>query len=224
MRHVVRFLKFLLGILVVPLLLYFALVVIGAAIPVNSNPETINPDIKIYLISNGVHVDIVVPVKSEIIDWTEIVKPQHTLSASTKSSYVSFGWGDLLFYQNTPEWKDLTFKTAFQALFLKTPSALHTRFHEGKPKNERIKTLMIDSSQYRLLSEYISKTFMYDDEGNSQPVEGLHYSRRDVFYKARGSLNLFNTCNTWVNEALKHSGLKACLWTPFEEGIFIRYP
>ncbi|MFO7721348.1 MAG: DUF2459 domain-containing protein, partial [Gillisia sp.] len=32
------------------------------------------------------------------------------------------------------------------------------------------------------------------------------------------------TCNTWVNEALKHSGLKACLWTPIEEGIFLRYP
>lgn len=224
MRQLVRFLQYLLGIIIVSLLLYFVLVLIGAAIPVNSNPETIDPDIKIYLISNGVHVDIAVPLKSEIINWTEIVKPQHSLSASTNSKYVSFGWGDLLFYKNTPEWKDLTFKTAFQALFLKTPSALHARFHEGKPNNERIKTLMIDSSQYRLLSEYISNTFMYDNEGNSQHVEGLHYSRRDAFYKARGSLNLFNTCNTWVNNALKHSGLKACLWTPVEQGIFLRYP
>lgn len=224
MRQLVRFLKFSLGVLIVPILLYFALAIIGAAIPVNSNPETINPDIKIYLISNGVHVDIAVPVISETIDWTETVKPQHTLLKPTNSSYVSFGWGDLQFYENTPEWKDLTVKTAFQALFLKTPSALHTRFHEGKPKNERIKTFMIDDSQYLLLSEYISNTFMFDDEGNSQPVQGLHYSGQDVFYRAKGSLNLFNTCNTWVNNALKHSGLKASLWTPFEEGIFLRYP
>ncbi len=224
MRHLGRFLKFLLGILIVPLLLYFAFVVIGAAIPVNSNPETIDPDINIYLISNGVHVDIAVPVKSKIIDWTEIVNPQHTLMKPTNGSYISFGWGDLQFYENTPEWKDLTFKTAFKALFLKTPSAIHTRFHGGIPKNERIKALMIDSLQYRRLSEYIQNTFIYDDEGNSEPVEGLHYSGRDVFYKAKGSLHVFNTCNTWVNEALKHSGLKACLWTPFEEGIFLRYP
>lgn len=224
MKHAGRFLKFLLGILGISLLLYLVLVVIGAAIPMNSNPETINPDIKIYLISNGVHVDIAVPLKTEIIDWTEIVDTKHTLLKPTNSSYVSFGWGDLLFYENTPEWKDLTFKIAFKALFLKTPSAIHTRFHDGIPKNERIKSVMIDSLQYRMLSEYIQNTFLYDDEGNSQPVEGLHYSGKDAFYKARGSLNLFNTCNTWVNEALKHSGLKACLWTPIEEGIFLRYP
>lgn len=225
MRQAIRFLKFfLLGILGIPLLLYFALVVIGAVIPVNSNPETINPNIAIYLISNGVHVDIAVPVKTEIIDWTEIVQPKHTLHKPTNSSYVSFGWGDLLFYQNTPQWEDLTFKTAFKSLFLKMPSAIHTRFHQGIPKNERIKSLMIDSLQYRLLSGYIQNAFIYDEKGNSQPVENLHYSGQDAFYKARGSLNLFYTCNTWVNGALKHSGLRACLWTPFEEGIFLRYP
>lgn len=224
MRQLVRFSKYFLGILFVPLVLYFAIVLIGAAIPVNSNPETINPDIKIYLISNGVHVDIAVPVKTDIIDWTEVVHPRHTLLPATNSSYVSFGWGDLLFYQNTPEWKDLTFKTAFQALFLKTPSAIHARFHDGIPKNEKIKPLTIDSLQYRRLSEYISNTFIYDKGGKSQPVKGLHYGGQDAFYKAKGSLNLFNTCNTWVNKALKHSGLKACLWTPFEEGIFFRYP
>ncbi|MFO7719906.1 MAG: TIGR02117 family protein [Gillisia sp.] len=224
MKHAGRFLKFLLGILGISLLLYLVLVVIGAAIPMNSNPETINPDIKIYLISNGVHVDIAVPLKTKIIDWTETVTPQHTLLKPKNSSYVSFGWGDLLFYENTPEWKDLTFKIAFKALFLKTPSAIHTRFHDGIPKNERIKSVMIDSLQYRLLSEYIQNTFIYDDQGETQHVEDLHYSGKDAFYKARGSLNLFNTCNTWVNEALKHSGLKACLWTPIEEGIFLRYP
>lgn len=224
MRRVVRFLKLVLGILLVSLMLYLALAVIGAAIPVNSNPETINPDIQIYLISNGVHIDIAVPVKTEILDWTETVKPQHTLLNPENSSYVSFGWGDLEFYKNTPEWKDLTFKTAFNALFLKTPSAIHTRFHNGIPDNEKIKPVLIDSIQYRRLSEYIQNTFLYDNQGNSLPVKGLHYSGQDAFYRTKGSLHLFNTCNTWVNRALKHSGLKACLWTPFEEGIFLRYP
>lgn len=83
---------------------------------------------------------------------------------------------------------------------------------------------MIDNLQYRLLSRYIQNAFIYDDKGNSQPVEDLHYSPQDAFYKAEGSLNLFYTCNIWVNGALKNSGLRACLWTPFEEGVFLSYP
>jgi hypothetical protein len=38
-----------------------------------------------------------------------------------------------------------------------------------------------------------------------------------------GSYNLFHTCNTWTNDALKAGGQKACWWTPFDAGIFRQY-
>lgn len=73
------------------------------------------------------------------------------------------------------------------------------------------------------LTAFLEDSFEFDTDGNVQPIRDLHYTRRDAFYKAKGSLNLFKTCNTWTNNALKTAGLKACLWTPFPEGIHYTY-
>ncbi|UJH92382.1 DUF2459 domain-containing protein [Antarcticibacterium sp. 1MA-6-2] len=157
-------------------------------------------------------------------DWTKIVKPHHSLSPPEEVKYVSFGWGDLEFYRNTPEWKDLKLKTAFKSLFLKTPAAIHVRFLTTYSFGGDSRAIAVTQSQYEMLSSYIKNSFKFATSGNTQPVKDLHYTRDDVFYHARGSLNLFKTCNTWVNSGLKNSDLKASLWTPFVEGIFLRYP
>lgn len=197
--------------------------IIGAAIPVNTAPDTSEPFTTIYLVSNGMHTDIVLPVRTEVTDWTKIVKPQHSLSPPNKVSFVSFGWGDLEFYRNTPEWEDLEFSTAFKSLFLKTPAAIHVRFLTTYSFGEDFRAITVDRPQYEKLCSYIKNSFKFDTSGNTQPVEDLHYTGDDAFYHAHGSLNLFKTCNTWVNSGLKNSGLKACLWTPFVEGIFYHY-
>lgn len=225
MRGLKLFLKILAGIIFIPPLIYMVLVFIGGIIPVNTNVDNSSPDIKIYLISNGMHTDIVLPAQTYMFDWNSLVKPEHTLSKRRNFKYISFGWGDLGFYANTPEWKDLTLDTGFKALFLKTPSAIHATFHNTIIDDEDTKTLYINNEHYQKLVEYIKDTFKYDEvSGDSQPVPGLHYSYNDAFYRARGSLNLFNTCNTWVNNGLKEADLRACLWTPFVEGIFYHYP
>ncbi len=35
---------------------------------------------------------------------------------------------------------------------------------------------------------------------------------------------MFSTCNEWVNKGLKATGLKSCLWTPFDTGLFLLFP
>lgn len=225
MRGLKLFLKILAGIIFIPPLIYMLLVLIGGIIPVNPNPDIPSPDMKIYLISNGMHTDYVFPMRTTVMDWRQIVKPEHTLSKEEDYNYISFGWGDLGFYANTPQWEDLTLDTGFKALFLKTPSAVHATFLKNVVEDEDTRTLYINYEQYKLLTDYIKNAFQYEEEsGDSQPVAGLHYSNNDVFYRGRGSLHLFNTCNTWVNNGLKEAGLRACLWTPFVEGIFYHYP
>ena len=49
------------------------------------------------------------------------------------------------------------------------------------------------------------------------------YGKNDAFYEATGRYSLFHTCNTWTNNALKIAGQKACVWTPFDTGIFYHY-
>jgi hypothetical protein len=48
-------------------------------------------------------------------------------------------------------------------------------------------------------------------------------SDNDAYYEAHMRYSLFHTCNTWINNGLKASQKKACLWTPTSGGIFYQY-
>lgn len=215
-----KYLQKLLIIVLIPPLLYSILVMIGGLIPVNKTAAA-NGQINIYLVQNGSHTDIVVPIHNDIINWENLILPEHFPAAITDAKYYSFGWGDLAFYRTTPYWEDLSIRTAFNALFLNTPSAIHIRRLE-EIDAERSIEITVDAAQYRKLSEYFLKHFEYNGNKNLTPLD-FHYSANDVFYGSKSSFHAFRTCNSWINSALKYSGLRSCLWTPFAWPLFWQY-
>ena len=81
----------------------------------------------------------------------------------------------------------------------------------------------VSRRQYLELAAYIRNSLKWRD-GRTIPVTAdIHYGESDAFYEAKGSYNLFYTCNTWTNDALKSAGAKAALWTITEGGIFRHY-
>ena len=203
-----------------PAVFYFVLVIVGGIIPVNKNTVPDGP-IKIYIVQNGSHTDIVVPIKNEIINWEKIILPGHFISTIKDARYYSFGWGDRQFYRATPYWEDLSLKTAFKALFLNTPSAVHIR-KLSEINAEKLIELNIEEEQYRKLSEYFLKHLEFHNDHQLKALD-FHYSGNDVFYGSRSSFHAFRTCNSWVNNALKYSGLRSCLWTAFAWPVFWQY-
>lgn len=224
MKKFLRYLRNGVLILLLPFFIYLILALIGSIIPVNSQEMDKDKEIPVFLISNGAHTDLVVPIQSSVYDWKRIIKEEHFGTSPGAYQYVGFGWGDLEFYRTTPQWEDLTLKTAFKSLFMDTPAALHVELHKAILQDENTVALSISKEQYAELVEYFRNSFELDENGNIQPVPNLHYNSRDAFYYAKGSLNPFKTCNTWINNGLKYAGMKACLWTPFTQGIFYQYP
>jgi len=51
-------------------------------------------DVAIYIKTNGVHTDLVVPVKNKQIDWSSQVKFSNTLLKDTTMQLLALGWGD----------------------------------------------------------------------------------------------------------------------------------
>lgn len=96
---------------------YLVLAVILSKIVINSKVGESQEGLDIYIITNGVHTDLILPYKNDLHDWTPFVKSIDTKSGSPTSQYVSFGWGDKGFYLETKTWADLKFSTAFNALF-----------------------------------------------------------------------------------------------------------
>lgn len=181
-------------------------------------------DVDIYIRTNGVHTDLVVPVRNEQMDWSREIKFSNTALKDTTMALLALGWGDKGFYLETPEWKDLKFKTAFNAAFALGHTAMHATFYSSLAESESCKKISISKEEYSRLIDYIKASFQTDTDNHFKVIAtNANYSDADAFYEANGSYSMFHTCNTWANSGLKACGQKCCLWTPFDTGIFLKY-
>jgi uncharacterized protein (TIGR02117 family) len=202
---------------------YLLLAVILSVWSVKKEPGTAN-DIAIYILTNGDHTDVVVPVKTPVIDWSKELSYQNTIAKDTTSRYLAIGWGDKGFYLNTPTWADLKFSTAFKAAFALSTSAIHATYYQDMPESNNCKKIMISNDQYRRMVAFIDSSFRRDASGSVINIKtNANYGTTDAFYDAKRKYNLFYTCNTWANNVLKAGGQTACVWTPFDRGIFYHY-
>lgn len=214
-KHIKRFFLLLISPILF-LVLYGISIFIISYIPVNgSNGD----DITIFVSSNGVHLDIVVPSKNEYYDWTNTFPQNHFNAVDSNFKYLSFGWGNQAFYLETPEWSDLKVSTAFNAMFGLGNAAMHVTYFKDIMENEQCIPIKINYENYSKLINYIKDYLIITNQKAEQIPNSQGYSYNDAFYKAGGSYNLFFTCNTWVNQALKKSGLRASLWTIFDKPI-----
>ena len=161
MKKIFRILLKTLGALVLLTVVYLLAVVLLPLIPVNKQKEKPNDQITAYILTNGVHTDIVVPVKSEAIDWSTFV-PFSDTKSKKEYKYIAFGWGDKGFYLDTPEWKDLKFSTAFNAAFWLGDSAMHTTFYDKMTLGEDCKKVNMNLEEYQKLIVYIKQSFDLD--------------------------------------------------------------
>jgi len=181
-------------------------------------------DVAIYILTNGDHTDIVVPVKNDITDWSKEISYENTVSRDTTGKYLAIGWGDKGFYLSTPTWADLKFSTAFKAAFALSTSAIHATYYQAMPESNDCKKIMISNKQYKRLVAFVDSSFRRDAEGKVINIKtNANYDKNDAFYEAKRKYNMFYTCNTWANNALKSCGQTACVWTPFDRGIFYHY-
>jgi uncharacterized protein (TIGR02117 family) len=205
------------------LILYVIAGTFSSFIAVNQDAEQ-KDDVSIYIFSNGMHTDLVLPLKTEEIDWSKIVKFEQTAGKDTIADYIAFGWGDKGFYLNTPEWSDLKISTAFKAAFALSESAIHTTFYKEIFEGDNCIKINISNSNYKRLVNYISDSFDKDENGQFIHINTTaNYGSNDAFYEAVGTYNLFYTCNTWANNGLKACLQKASLWALLDNGMFYHY-
>lgn len=218
--YILKTLGVIVGIIVIYVLLGYLL----PFIEVSAKDDGQKKEIPIYIYTNGVHTDIVMPVKNDIQDWEAKIPFSNIKSKQTDYQYVGIGWGDKGFYLDTPTWDDLKFSTAFKAAFWLSESAMHSTYYKKMTEGSDCKMIMISRNQYKDLVHFVEAKFDTDQNGNFMVIPtNAVYGDHDAFYDAKGKYSFLNTCNTWANDALKAAGQKAALWTPSDFGIFQHY-
>jgi uncharacterized protein (TIGR02117 family) len=153
----------------------------------------------VYILNQGWHTGIIIKVSDvNENDFPEIKKFKN-------NEYLDIGWGDEEYYRIP----GIDLKLAFRALFSPTSSALKIKTF-NIPVDMYYKTFKyciacyLTENEFNELCRYISNSFY---KPNGKPV--MLENRSDIvyFYKAMGDYHLFNTCNTWVADALHFSGI-----------------
>lgn len=176
-------------------------------------------NIKIYVASNGVHTDFVLPVESEIMDWKMIFPDPKFKKYWGYAPYIAFGWGDRGFYLNTPEWKDLRPPVAIRALLLPSVSAMHVTLWPEPSESELTRAVTIDSETYQKIIEYILNSFRMTTDEKPVVIDHPGYGDFDLFYESSLSFHLFRTCNSWTCRGLKQAGIRTSIWTLYDKPI-----
>jgi uncharacterized protein (TIGR02117 family) len=216
--------------LLVPLLPIFFVIAYAisalllAMIPVNTGfKPTPNDSISIFLSSNGIHTDIVLPLENALWDWTDYIDTSLTEYDCADTRYVAFGWGDSALYTTVPKFEDLKFSTAFQAAFGSKSSIMHTEFYTYWSESCETR-ICLDTFQYLQLATFIHNSFRMNPDGRYQYIQVPSHNGHDIFFRSKWHYGFLYTSNTWINDCLKSFGGKAALWTPLAQGITYYYP
>lgn len=205
-----RFLLFVVGFIV----LYVAFSFLLSYIPIGGKATKGAKDRTLYVHSNGVHLDFILPV--ELVP----ASLRDQLSVAPTANLLSFGWGDKGFYLDTPTWAELKASTAIKAMFLPSPTAMHVTEH--RRISETWSKVALTQVQWAELIKYIESGFELNPAGQITEIEGKGYTLYDRFYEANGNYSCFKTCNTWVNTGMKRIGVKTAVWTSMDKGV-LRY-
>jgi len=197
-------------------MLYLLISIFGGVISVGG--DAVEDGMDVFVRTNGVHTDIVLPVETETYDWKNFI-PTDDYPSNSTFRYIAIGWGDKGFFLDTPTWAELKFSTAFNAVFVNSPTAMHVEYLDHEPAiSESCKLVQMEKGNYSELIEYITGTFK-TKEGQVDIIPNRGYWNNDNFYEANGNYSMFRTCNRWTNVALKVAGIRTGLYSLFSNDI-----
>lgn len=202
------------GAFVTPILFFMLAGWIGSSIPRNAGWEEPDTGITILVGTNGVHTEIVMPLVTAAQDWRTTFPASNVTSSMRPYTHVAVSWGERTFFLETPTWADTNPITAAQAL-IGGEGVLHVAHYVRPATSLDYRALRLRKGEYRRLAQAISSQL--DQTRTRQTLPG--YGKNDVFYSARGSYHLGNTCNQWTSDQLAHAGVRIGAWSPFPGGV-----
>lgn len=194
------------------LLLFFA----GGRVPVNREFCPTPGGIPVFVVSNGFHTDLVVPVREPRTgtDWLQQLDQSQLTAQFAGHEYAAFGWGSERFYLASYGGRMPGVGTVLRAAG-PGRTLMHVGFYQrAPPPGPRVVALQISEDQYRRLTTRLQQSFAPDSAGRVQLRNAAGYTSSDFFFRARGRYHALRTCNDWTAATLRRAGLRAPLKSP----------
>src|SRR5215218_6423003 len=209
----------LIAVLAIPGL-YLLASLIGSLTPVNRGWTETERGTTIYLADNGIHTDIIMPVRANGVNWAAVFPRRGFGQPPGDGRWIAFGTGEEKVYLETPTWSDITPRTIWSAL-TGGKRVMHVQYVPSP--NYAIREIRLRPDEYRRLWAAIRADLVLDPDGKAQRIDHPGYGCCDAFYRAAGKHSALRTCNTWAADWLRLAGVRTSLWSPFVQGLVWRY-
>jgi uncharacterized protein (TIGR02117 family) len=200
--------------------LYLLVALVGSLVP--TNPSWTEPagGTTVYIADNGIHADIIMPVKADGLDWAPLIPKSDFAAADPNAGWIAFGSGEERVYLNTPTWWDITPRTIWSAL-AGGRRVMHVEYVPSP--YYAVRQIRLRPAEYRRLWAAIRADFALDADGRPQRIDHRGYGPADAFYRATTKANAVRTCNAVAANWLRLAGVETSLWPPFVNGLVWRY-
>jgi uncharacterized protein (TIGR02117 family) len=208
-----------LAVLAVPAL-YLLAALLGSLIPVNRGWTEARQGTTVYLADNGIHADLIMPVKAQGLDWRPLIPRRDFAAPPADPQWIAFGSGEERVYLDTPRWRDIRLSTIWSAL-TGGKRVMHVEYVASP--NYAVREIRLRPEEYRRLWAAVRADFELDRQGRPKVIDHPGYGCCDAFYRATGKASAFRTCNSWLANRLQLARVKTSLWPPFAQGLLWRY-
>ena len=212
--------KWLALLLAGPPALYLVAALVGSLVPVNRGWAEPDQGITVYLANNGIHADILMPIRAQGLDWAPLIPRRDFAAPPPDARWIAFGSGEERVYLETPRWRDITPRTIWSGL-AGGKRVMHVEYVANREYADR--AIRLRPEEYRRLWAAIRADFRLDARGRPVRIDAPGYGSSDAFYWATGKASAVRTCNSWAANRLRLAGVETSLWPPFVQGLVWRY-
>jgi uncharacterized protein (TIGR02117 family) len=217
LRLIWRILRNAVFVVLVCVFTYGVAAMILALLPLSGRQQVLNgTEPPVFVCANSAHSDLVLPLTDPLVEWQQVfdltkIKKDHP------DAYLAIGWGDLVFFQETPTWGDLTFSNAISALAGVHATTVRVIVQRVPHNDPECAKLAVDADARRALIDHVLSTL---DQSVGTPLPQLAGGTKyEQYYSAKGRYGPFQTCNQWVADGLAKAQLPHAILAPFSFSV-----
>lgn len=195
----------------VAILLYLIAALVGAVIPHRTDLPLGDRLVKIYLLRGPIHYDFLLPNTAETREQLGFLGKTGIDLANPAAKWIMIGWGGQDFYTTIGTYKDVSARAVWRGV-TGDASVMRVSLAGDLRPDAPVLPLRLGRRAYVRLLDNITASFA--EGARTEPLNHPGFSPHDKFYPAKGRFHIFRTCNVWIGEMLRGSGVRFGLWTP----------
>lgn len=163
---------------------------------------------QVGLLQGPIHTDILFPLTPEVRTRFAFADPAGVPLNHPDAQWLVLGWGSAAFYTTAGTYADITTSAVLTAA-TGDDAVIRLDALGALPPLENLRFLQLSDAQFAALLSQTAATFASRIKLDHPGLTGT-----DAFFPAHGHFSALRTCNVWLGETLRASGIPFGLWTP----------